>query len=47
MSQLNIENNALEQLVESVVYESLESLRKQVAVKQWQLELEKNDQLKE
>lgn len=47
MSQLNIENHALEQLVESVVYESLESLRKQVAVKQWQLELEKNDQLKE
>ena len=47
ISQLNIDNHALEQLVESVVYESLESLRKQVAVKQWQLELEKNDQLKE
>lgn len=47
LSQLNIENGALEQLVESVVYESLESLRKQVAVKQWQLELEKNEQLKE
>ena len=44
LSQLNIENQRLEQLVESVVYESLESLRKQVAVKQWQLEMNKNDQ---
>ena len=47
ISQLNIHNNSLEQLVESVVYESLESIRKQVAVKQWQLELKNNDQLKE
>lgn len=47
LSQINIENRSLEQLVESVVYESLESLRRQVAVKQWQLQLEKNDQLKE
>lgn len=47
VSRLNIENHALEQLVESVVYESLESLRKQVKVKQWQIQLEKNDQLKE
>ncbi|NHB58816.1 preprotein translocase subunit SecA [Acinetobacter sp. 194] len=47
LSQLNINNQSLEQLVESVVYESLESMRKQVAVKQWQLELKKNDQLKE
>ncbi len=47
LSQLNIENGALEQLVESVVYESLDSLRRQVAVKQWQLELDKNDQSKE
>lgn len=47
LSQINIENRSLEQLVESVVYESLESLRRQVAVKQWQLKLEKNDQLKE
>lgn len=47
LSQLNIENAALEQLVESVVYESLDSLRRQVAVKQWQLELEKNDPPKE
>lgn len=44
LSQLNIENQKLEELVESVVYESLESLRKQVKVKQWQIELEKNDQ---
>ena len=47
ISQLNIDNHALEQLVESVVYESLESLRKQVAVKQWQIELSKNNQVKE
>lgn len=47
LSQLNIENNTLEQLVESVVYESLESVRKQVMIKQWQLELEKKDQLTE
>lgn len=47
VSQLNIENKALEQLVESVVYESLESIRKQVKIKQWQLVLEKNDQAKE
>lgn len=47
VSQMNIENQALEQLVESVVYESLESIRKQVKIKQWQLVLEKNDQAKE
>lgn len=47
VSVLNIENQSLEQLVESVVYESLESLRKQVAIKQWQLELEQKDQAKE
>jgi len=47
LSQLNIDNQSLEKLVESIVYESLESLRKQVKVKQWQIELEKNDQAKE
>lgn len=47
ISQLNIENEALEKLVESVVYESLEAVRKQMAVKQWQLELELNDQHKD
>lgn len=47
LSQINIENQHLEELVESVVYESLESLRKQVKVKQWQIELEKNDQIKD
>lgn len=46
LSQLNIDNQTLEELVESVVYESLESLKTQVAIKQWQLELEKNDQTK-
>ncbi len=35
-SQLNINNQALEQLVESAVFESLESIRKQVKIKQWQ-----------
>ncbi|MEG0342453.1 MAG: preprotein translocase subunit SecA [Acinetobacter sp.] len=47
VSNLNIENQKLEELVESVVNESLESLRKQVKIKQWQLVLEKNDQVKE
>ena len=47
VSQMNIDNQSLEQLVESVVYESLESIRKQVKIKQWQLVLEKNDQAKE
>ena len=47
ISNLNIENQKLEELVESVVNESLESLRKQVKIKQWQLVLEKNDQAKE
>lgn len=44
VSHLNIENKALEQLVESAVYESLASVRKQVKIKQWQIELEKYDQ---
>ena len=47
VSQINIENKALEQLVESVVYESLESLRKQVAVKQWQSEIQQYHEVKE
>ncbi|OTG81099.1 hypothetical protein [Acinetobacter sp. ANC 4648] len=47
VSNLNIENQTLEELVESAVYESLESLRKQVKIKQWQLVLDKNDQVKE
>ena len=47
VSHLNIENETLEKLIESAVYESLESLRKQVKIKQWQIELEKNDQAKE
>ncbi len=47
LSHINIENQRLEELVESVVYESLESLRKQVKVKQWQIELEKSDQAKD
>ena len=46
LSQINIENQKLEELVESVVYESLESLKQQVKVKQWQVELEKSDQAK-
>lgn len=47
ISQINIENPALEQLVESAVYESLESLRKQVAVKQWQIEMEQHQSVKQ
>lgn len=44
LSQINIDNHSLEKLVESVVYESLESVRKQVKVKQWQHILNANDQ---
>ena len=47
ISQLNIENVALEQLVESAVFESLDALHKQVKVKQWLETLEKHDQGKE
>lgn len=47
VSHLNIENQTLEQLVESAVYESLAALRKQVEIKQWQVVLDKNDQAKE
>ncbi|MBF7683475.1 preprotein translocase subunit SecA [Acinetobacter sp. B5B] len=36
MSNININNQSLEKLVESIVYESLESIQKQVKVKQWQ-----------
>lgn len=47
LSHLNIENQTLEELVESAVYESLAALRKQVKIKQWQVALDKNDQVKE
>lgn len=36
LSQVNIDQASLESFVESAVYESLESIRKQVKVKQWQ-----------
>ncbi|TCM67577.1 hypothetical protein EC844_10894 [Acinetobacter calcoaceticus] len=42
ISTINIENQTLEQLVESAVYESLASIRKQVKIKQWQIELNKS-----
>mgnify|MGYP006272618283 FL=1 len=45
VNQLNIDNQYLEELVESVVYESLEAIRKQVKVKQWQQTLNEYDQL--
>ncbi|WP_269915250.1 preprotein translocase subunit SecA [Acinetobacter sp. HY1485] len=44
ISQLNIDNHQLEQLVESVVYETLAAVRKQVKVKQWQHILNATDQ---
>jgi len=47
VSELNIDNEALEQLVESAVYESLDAIRKQVKVKQWLEDLEELDQAKE
>ena len=36
VSELNIDNHYLEELVESVVFESLAAIRKQVKIKQWQ-----------
>ena len=45
VSALNIDNQYLEQLVESVVFESLEAIRKQVKIKQWQQTLQEYDQL--
>ena len=47
VSDININNRQLEQLVESVVYESLGAIRKQVKVKQWQETLAEYDRIKE
>lgn len=47
ISNINIENQKLEQLVESVFYESLEAITKQVKIKQWKLELERNEAAKD
>ncbi|MBM7141924.1 preprotein translocase subunit SecA [Acinetobacter sp. AYS6] len=47
VSEININNRQLEQLVESVVFETLESVRKQVKVKQWQQTLAEHDRIKE
>lgn len=47
ISQINIENQKLENLVESLVNESLTAIRKQVQVKQWQLTLEQDQAAKE
>lgn len=43
ISEIDINNQSLEKLVESVVHESLKSIRKQVKVKQWQQILKTND----
>lgn len=48
ISQIQFENNThVEKLVESAVFESLEAIRKQVKVKQWQQILEQHDQVKQ
>ena len=47
ISQLNIDNQSLADMVESVVNESLEALSKQVKIKQWQIIMQQNDQLNE
>jgi flagellar biosynthesis regulator FlbT len=47
MSEINIDNKHLEELVESVVFESLEAIRKQVKVKQWQQILNDHDRVEE
>ena len=41
ISNINIDNQNLEKLVESAVYESLDAIAKQTQVKQWKIELEK------
>lgn len=43
ISEIDINNQSLEKLVESAVHESLKSIRKQVKVKQWQQILKMND----
>ncbi|ENU30719.1 hypothetical protein F991_01405 [Acinetobacter sp. CIP-A165] len=45
VSELNINNQYLEELVKSVVFESIEAISKQVRVKQWQEMLDENAQL--
>ena len=45
VSEINIDNRYLEELAESVVFESLEAIRKQVKIKQWQQTLQEYDQL--
>lgn len=47
ISQINIENQQLEKLVESLVSESLTAIRKQTQVKQWQLSFEQQKVAKE
>ena len=48
ISTLEIEDNPhLEKLVESAVFESLAAIRKQVAVKQWLIQMQQRDQVKE
>ncbi|MFW2058063.1 preprotein translocase subunit SecA [Acinetobacter haemolyticus] len=45
VSEINIDNQHLEELVKSVVFESIDAIQKQVQVKQWQEMLSENDQL--
>lgn len=45
VSALNIDNHHLEKLVESVVFESIDAIQKQVKVKQWQQALQEYDEL--
>ena len=48
ISRIEIENNAhLDELVRSAVFESLDAIRKQVRVKQWQQILQEQDQVTE
>ena len=48
ISTLEIEDNPhLEKLVESAVFESLAAIRKQVKVKQWLIQMQQQDQVKE
>lgn len=47
VSEINIENKSLEKLVESIVFESLQAIRDQVKIKQWQEILKQREQAKD
>lgn len=47
VGEININNHHLEQLVESVVFESMEAIRKQVQVKQWHQMMDEHEPIQQ